>query len=271
MRLEGGAQPRAPETGERGEEETEKNPQHHEAGEARTLEPGSTGFVLRGASRDSRLEVLVIASDGERKSEPARLGVRVGNRAPRVMEVQIVPSPTATVEDAVSALVRGWDADRDELSYTFEWRVNGKALDIGGSSLPSTRFARGDEILVTAVASDGLEESAALASEPIRVLNSAPRIHSQAPPFDADGVFRYRVGVEDPDGDRSFRYRLLQSPKGMSINLVDGSIRWQPEKHQAGLHTVRVRVDDRMGGTADQLLEIQVAFEKAPTPAAMGW
>ena len=59
-----------------------------------------------------------------------------------------------------------------------------------------------------------------------------------------------------------------KTPKGMSINLVDGTLRWEPDKAQAGLHTIRLEVDDRKGGRAEQSLEVHVAFERVPSPAA---
>ena len=68
-----------------------------------------------------------------------------------------------------------------------------------------------------------------------------PRIDSEPGAIAADGVFRYTPRVFDADGDRLFRYALLESPRGMRIDLVDGRIEWRPSAAQAGSHRVVVR------------------------------
>jgi hypothetical protein len=231
------------------------------------LDSGSSAILPKVANQGDLVEVMVIATDGELEGEALRLNARVGNRIPQVLQIQLSPFPTATRGDTLEARASGFDADEDRLSFNYGWLVNDTPVDFHGPSLPREHYQRGDEIRVVAVASDGSETSAESSSGAVRIVNSAPRITSLAPAFDPDGVFRYRPRVEDADGDRSLRYRLLEHPKGMSINLVSGAIRWKPKKNQAGLHTVRFEVDDRNGGQAEQSLEVQVAFETVAAPA----
>jgi hypothetical protein len=86
-------------------------------------------------------------------------------------------------------------------------------------------------------------------------------------------VFRYRVQAKDADGDTGFRYRLAQSPEGMTITSGYGSIEWRPRRDQGGTHTVEVMVEDADGGQGGQRFEVAVdtsdpATEQAAPPAS---
>ena len=76
---------------------------------------------------------------------------------------------------------------------------------------------------------------------------SARRIFSSPSPIGEDGVFRYRMGVDDPDGDMFFRYRLIEAPAGMKLDLADGTISWSPLPEQVGTHRVVLEVDITCG------------------------
>ena len=96
------------------------------------------------------------------------------------------------------------------------------------------------------------------------------RIDSEPGAIAADGVFRYTPRVFDADGDRLFRYALLESPRGMRIDLVDGRIEWRPSEAQAGSHRVVVRVDDRNGDAVTQSFRIEVSFREFPVGRRSG-
>ena len=222
----------------------------------------TTGPALRLAedTRGSLVEVMVIARDGQRESRAVRASARVGNRAPELRGVAVEPMRPVTAEDELIALAEGYDPDGDVLRYRYQWFINDSPVEADGPLLPVGRMVRGDLVTVSAVASDGDSDSAARRSRGVRVQNVPPRIDSEPGAIDSDGVFRYRPRVSDYDGDRFFAYELLQAPKGMKIDLVDGRIEWRPSDSQSGAHQVVLRVGDRNGDTATQTFRIDVSF-----------
>ena len=222
----------------------------------------TTGPALRLAedTRGSLVEVMVIARDGQRESRAVRASARVGNRAPELRGVAVEPMRPVTAEDELIALAEGYDPDGDVLRYRYQWFINDSPVEADGPLLPVGRMVRGDLVTVSAVASDGDSDSAARRSRGVRVQNVPPRIDSEPGAIDSDGVFRYRPRVSDSDGDRFFAYELLQAPKGMKIDLVDGRIEWRPSDSQSGAHQVVLRVGDRKGDTATQTFRIDVSF-----------
>jgi len=231
---------------------------------------GSDGpsLQLADAPKGASIELTVVPRDEGSQGPSRSTGARVGNRPPTMLGVVIEPLGEVHAGQDVSASPRANDLDGDEIEYRYGWRVNGDDAGVDGPVLPAKRFKRGDEIELTVVASDGEEASAPLVSAPIPVVNASPTITSAPGGIGQDGTFRYEVRAEDPDNDRSFRYRLLQSPPGMTIDVVSGELRWTPGEDQVGSHPVVIEVGDRNGGTGTQAFEITVAFEENAAPAA---
>jgi Bacterial Ig domain len=232
-----------------------------------TGESGAS-FRVSGAAKDSYIEVRVIASDGTAQSLPESASVRVGNQPPLMQGIVIEPLGEVTAGHDVIASPRATDPDGDPISYHFRWDVNGTTMPETGPTLAATNYHRGDKIVVTVVATDGNDESEPLRSDPITVVNAAPKITSTPGNIDDDGVFRYKVTAEDPDGDRGFRYRLVQGPKGMNLDVVDGALTWAPAPDQAGKNPVQIEVADIHGGKATQSFVVNVAFEDEKAPDA---
>jgi hypothetical protein len=166
----------------------------------------------------------------------------------------------------VVATPEGDDPDGDRVSFHYRWLIDGEPLPDDGPTLSGDRFGRGDSISLEVVASDGTEEGEAFRTEPIGVGNAAPRITSTPGAIGADGVFRYEVAADDPDGDTAFRFRLVEAPAGMTIGFDDGVIAWQPGDGAEGNHAVEVEVSDLFGGRATQPFEIRLSY--APAKAA---
>jgi len=100
-------------------------------------------------------------------------------------------------------------------------------------------------------------------------VNAAPSITSQPSGFD-NGEFRYQTRAEDPDGDRTLRYRLVQGPAGLSLDNMSGLAYWKPNADQAGRHRIRIRVEDQKGGSDEQLFDLSLNFgESEPPPASV--
>ena len=226
----------------------------------RTGHNGSS-MPVEAESKNALIEVIVVARDGVNESEPARASARIGNRPPQILQVVIEPMTDVTVGNDITASPRATDPDGDPVSYSYRWQVNDREIGQNEAVLRAVHYSRGDRIRLSVTASDGQQESEALQSQEIVVGNAAPVITSVPAGFEEDGTFRYKVEAEDPDGDSLFRYRLVEGPKGMKLDVVSGELAWKPDESQAGTHRVSLEVDDRSGGVATQLFDVQVAFE----------
>lgn len=233
----------------------------------RQVEGSEPSFRVEDLTKGSAIEVTVVARDGKDQSAPVRKMVRIGNTAPVMQGVVIEPLGEVTANQDVSANPKAVDRDGDEISFSYEWRVNGALFGEDSSVLSAEHFERGDEIELSVIASDGEGSSSRLRSDALRVVNAPPKIASVPGAFDEEGIFRYALKVEDADDDRMFRYQLEEAPEGMKIDVVRGLLSWEPREDQIGDHPVVVTVDDRSGGVATQRFEVQVGIAPS-TPAA---
>jgi len=215
------------------------------------------------------IEVTVVARDANGESEPITASARVGNLAPTIVQVVLRPLGQVNVGSDVTASPVATDPDGNEIEFHYTWRVNGNSAGEDGPTLPASAFKRGDKIELEVVASDGNGESEPLVSPPIEVANAAPRVVSTPGPIGSDGVFRYKLDTEDPDGDKMFRYRLVKGPNGMTVGFDDGQMKWEPPTDTPGTADVEIEVEDRFGGKAVHRFALQYAFEteKAAPPA----
>jgi hypothetical protein len=222
------------------------------------LEEDSDALALRGAARGSVLAVTVTASDGVATSAARRSEVVLGNRPPSVERLAIRPAKNIVAGMTLRAEAFASDPEGDALELRYEWRVNGKPSGEAGEVFDTAGLKRGDTLSVAVVASDAVTPSAPVASPDLLIVNAPPRIVSKPGQPSDDGVFRYRVAAEDPDGDSKLEYHLLDAPDGMEIDTLSGSIIWQPQPDQLGTRLVSVVVDDPQGGRGEQSFEVSV-------------
>ena len=101
----------------------------------------------------------------------------LGNSAPVVDSVTVSPAQPKT-NDALTATVTAHDADRDALTYAYQWIRNG--ADISGAIGATLDLSvagngdRGDAIAVRATASDGALTSAPVTSTAVVIADTAP-------------------------------------------------------------------------------------------------
>jgi len=224
----------------------------------KTLRGDGSSVEMPKGMRGTRLEVRVTASDGQAESAPMQAFAGMANAKPRLTQVILDPADEVARGDAVSASARAGDPDGDPLEFEYRWSVNGRWLSGGERSLSTEGLKRGDRIRAQVVASDGERESDPLESAEVMVANAAPRIVSSPPGQLADGEFQYQLEAEDPDGDRTLRFRLLEGPAGMAVDPVRGVVRWKPGADQVGAHPVDLAVEDPMGATTAQRFEITI-------------
>jgi hypothetical protein len=224
------------------------------------------GVVLNDLHKGDRVEVTVVASDGQLSSEPRHAWGEVANRAPLVDAVALEPEGTVRAGDVIVASPLARDPDEDSLRFEYAWLVNGNERR-GGRELPTEGLKRGDRVQVRVVASDGASRSEPVLGPEVILGNTPPRI-TRLPDLETEsGTFRYQFEAVDPDGDRNLRFFLDQAPPGMTIDPILGVVSWKPDASQAGKHPVEVGVKDGQGEGTTFLFEVTVTAT-LPEPAA---
>lgn len=221
-------------------------------------ERGARLAIPETLRKGTPIEVEVVAHDGNASSEPVTAEARIGNRPPGLVAVALEPTTGVRVDEEVIAIAQARDIDGDALEFSYDWRVNGEAVEGNTERLSTAGLARGDRIEVRVRVSDGEDDSAPRNSDPVVIGNSAPRILSTPGGVSADGRFRYTVEASDPDGDRLLRYRLLSGPEGARVDPVGGEVVWTASRDHVGTHRFEVEVADGHGGTSQQRFEVAV-------------
>ena len=230
-------------------------------------------LTLERGRKGAELALSVIGSDGSAESAPGHARTELGNRPPLLTGVLLEPAEGLQVGGIVKAVPEAQDPDDDPLRYEVEWRVNGTPFHENGLALDTRSLHRGDQIQVEVRATDGNITTEPVTSRELQIGNTAPKIVSRPQTQFEGGIFQYVVEAKDPDGDRHFRYSLVNAPEGMSIDRMGGEIRWQPRPDQSGKHAIEVAVEDGQGGKDSQVFEVTIGKEAgrplaAPVPAA---
>ena len=96
----------------------------------------------------------------------------------------------------------------------------------------------------------------------VREVNTPPSLKAVPDSTLAAGV-EWLVGVEGTDSDlpvQQLAYTLKASPAGMTINQVNGTIRWTPSRAQGpGTYPVTVSVADSVGAVVEQSFRVSVS------------
>jgi hypothetical protein len=129
---------------------------------------------------------------------------------------------------------------------------------------------RGTTIRVEVVASDGDDDSEAVGSPELTIINTPPEIVAHQGSLSADGVFRTVIRATDRDrGDElNLQFHLENAPAGMSIDSRTGEIEWTPTPEQSGTTTFTAIADDLHGGRSSQEIEVRVSSSEAQPVAS---
>ena len=179
--------------------------------------------------RGDTVSVTMTASDG-RLSASQTAAVVIDNTPPQIISPHITPDPAFTADDlTVQATVT--DPDNDAVQLRYEWRRNG-VLIAGATTnvLPASEQARGDVIVATVFASDGIATKSGQAS--ITIQDSPSLLTSNAPSVVSYGsLVNFTVSAVDPDDGAtppSRHFLLTHGPAGMSLNAATGAVSWRP-------------------------------------------
>jgi len=229
---------------------------------------GETHAILSSVKlkRGDQLSVLVTPYDGMVEGSPSVIESTVVNSLPQVTKLLLEPTDVQ-VGTPIQAQVNATDADDDPIEYRFRWwRNNSEVADGEASELSTEGFVKGDTVVVEVTPADPTEKGKSKLSEPITILNSAPKITSAPPTKIERSRFVYHVTANDPDGD-SLIYALEMAPPGMKIDKKTGRIEWQLTGKLAGNYKVRVTATD--GDQAHAFQEFDLTFPSPPTSSRL--
>jgi hypothetical protein len=223
---------------------------------------GGDRIELRGFEKGDVIEVEITPSDAETSGDPYVLRTRIENRPPVVHSVKIDAEGAVQAGADLRAVANARDHDRDGIELEYTWYANGRKVG-EGEVFDTAGLARDASVTVEVTAFDGEDRSSPVESEPVTVGNTPPQIVSQPAAPGPDGVFRYQIRAEDPDGDRGLVFRIVHGPDGMSVDRTSGEVVWKPRADQVGTFPIALLADDRKGGLARQEFELTVAAPPA--------
>ena len=219
-----------------------------------------TTITPEDLKKGEEIAVRVTASDGRDESEPVNATVTVGNQAPLIKAFYLSPDGEVKPGQAVTAAPQGLDADGDQLDYEYEWWLNGRVVrGADEATFDTSSLQRGDRLQAKVRVTDGEDWSPTAESMVLELANRPPKIAGlPAIETDADGVHA-DFQADDPDGDKSLRFRLIQGPPGLRVDPVSGRLSWKPEPGTTGAHAVEVAVADSLGAESALRFELNVA------------
>jgi hypothetical protein len=154
--------------------------------------------------------------DGIENGISSELSMAIINSEPEIISMVISPS-IAFTNSTLNILPTSIDDDGDPISYMFNWKVDGVAVQLSSqTSFSSNQLLAGNEIIVQAIAYDGHEGSAPFISDPIIIQNAPPspiQIHVNPQvslPMTNDLICEIVTAPIDPDND-SLNYQITWS------------------------------------------------------------
>lgn len=140
----------------------------------------------------------------------------------------------------------------------YQWSINGVVLRnvTKGELSPSKgKFRKGDTIQVTATAIDELGHTATITSDEIEILNSTPRILTDASRrYGIDGL---RLEAEDDDGDE-LEWSVVAGPPGVEIDRTGLISVRQTDIQEAFDGELIIAATDPDGARAEYHVPVQV-------------
>lgn len=215
--------------------------------------------------------VTIVASDGHLGSEAVQtFTLAVVATAPNdPPAIDSTPRQRARVGQPYVYLVEATDPNGDPLSYHLDTAPAGMTIDAGTGIVnwtPASQLLGTTQAVIVRV--DDGRGGSDTQSFSLQVVtqdtNSAPRVVSNPPLVGLVGrSYVYNLAAEDPEGD-PLVWSLDQSPLGMSIDSLRGTIRWTPAADQAGPNEVVVQVRDIFYAASTQSFTIAVRAVNLP-------
>ncbi len=216
---------------------------------------GQTGTRLARDNYQRDDTVNAVVRCGSREES---ISVLVANSPPEILRVQF-QDPNVAAGTAITMVPEAVDVDKDQLSYTYHWEVNGVTIpDVTDATLPGRYVHTGDEIALSVTPYDGHDEGELYTGGIFVVPNAPPKFVSQPPTNFRSEIYEYQVEAQDPDGEE-LSYQLEQAPPGMSLDPATHTLQWPLDKVAPGEYTVSILVLDPQGQQARQQYSITLS------------
>src|SRR5262249_23713391 len=139
---------------------------------------GATGSTLAPSAsvRGDVVRVIITPTDGTTAGAPATSDpLTILNTAPTAFTLDLQPNLTHSNQSLNTPLTPPrTDLDGDTIRYTYYWQKNGATIPINNDpTLPTSSYAKGATITVTAVPSDGTDDGPS-STDSVLILNTAP-------------------------------------------------------------------------------------------------
>ena len=174
-------------------------------------------------------------------------------------EFTSVPVVTATEAHMYSYQAQASDRDGDPITYSVVSGPVGLIVDATSGVVTWPLPVIGTSaVTLAATDPDGNQGKQTFNIRVTAIPNRAPVFTATPVTYVAyPAAYAYTASASDADGD-NLTWKLLQGPAEMTLNERTGTIAWKFASNVAGKFVVRVQVDDRRGGQAEQSFEIQV-------------
>jgi hypothetical protein len=176
----------------------------------------------------------------------------------RSVEIQSVPDSPGQVEAVVDAA----DPDGDAVTLLFAWSLGGKPIpDAAGKTMSVQELKRGETLMVSVTASDGVDASRQLRSAPYSFENHPPVLNvvdkaKVARSQDGSATVTFQLQVSDADGD-PVAIDFPDAPGGVAWDAQNQSVIWTAAKDETKIAVV-VRARDGKGGESQRKLELSL-------------
>ena len=189
------------------------------------------------------------------------------NLPPIVQSIRVVQVTDTETNKGFRAIVKAKDPDQDEISFKYQWKLDGNEIIGANEELISWQedFRKGSIISVAVVPFDGENEGVWIAEGSLIIPNSPPKILSIPESNANDGKFTYAIKAEDPDGD-PIEFTIKNAPLGMTIEPATGIINWVFDENDVGEYSVEIVVSDSEGARASQQIDFNISKENLAEP-----
>lgn len=148
--------------------------------------------------------VLAACAEDKPKSKAKIEHLDPTNGAPSLASASLGEGPFTVDSTIKVTLGKAADADGDEVTFKYQWYVNGSAEPGAVGDSLAGAFAKGDEVYVEVTPTDGTNEGKTVASEAVMIRNTPPVATSASlgagPYRKADTITAFATGT-DADGD----------------------------------------------------------------------
>lgn len=218
-----------------------------------------------GFEEGERLELVVVASDGERESEPVSTAFRLASTSVEIALVAIEVDETPRPGVVLEAVVESTNEREGGYDVLHEWIVDGRVVGTD-DELDTTALEPGDVVVLAARLDFEDRTTDRVRSRPLALeRGAAPRIVSKPQGGLEDGVFRYRMRAESDEPGAVFRYTAASAPEGLRVDEETGLVTWRPTPDQRGAFEIELVASDQWGTGIAQRFELRL---ESPTPPA---